>query len=146
MVSPENSTSLKSEIRSREAIGKDFNLWVHDFCSHEMDFIDLDGVMFKKSRKLLRLFEAKHLGEPLKSSQTRIFPILSGMLSYASGIGLLDADSGLFVIRGNPPYDEGAEVYDWSASSKIALSRRQLVAFVDGEDLQIAARLFPEGG
>ena len=133
-VSPENATALKTEIRNRDAL-REFNLWIHDYCSHQMYAGDLDAWVLRMSKRVLRFFESKHWNEALSSGQDRFLPALSGLVALGIRAGLLGPGSGVFVVRGTAPFAEGAEIQDFTSNEKRYVSQADLIAFVDMRDV-----------
>jgi hypothetical protein len=129
--SPENVTPLRSEIKNPAAIGRSFNLWVNKHCSHQMDALDVDLLVYKKSKRILRLFEAKYPNEQLRQSQRRVLPILERGIALLVQSGLLAAGSGVWIVRGEPPYERGASIEPASRLERRQLSQEELIDFVD---------------
>ena len=48
---------------------------IHETYPKDFDWMDIDGVIFKSSRRLLRIVEHKEPGKSLSGSQRRVLPI-----------------------------------------------------------------------
>lgn len=93
------------------------------FCHEQLpgDFHYLDGdeiilrysaqpITYARETRVLRIFESKTPGEEIRRSQRDVLPLLSEALQLAIGVGALARGSGVFVIEGDEPYDDGASV------------------------------------
>jgi hypothetical protein len=93
------------------------------FCAENLpgDFHYLDGdeVLFRHSAQpvvyaretgTLRVLESKLPGETIRRSQREVLPFLAAAIQLAVKAGLLSIRSGVFVIEGRPPYEDGALV------------------------------------
>jgi hypothetical protein len=66
--------------------------------------MDIDGVIFKSSRRLLRIVEHKEPGKSVSGSQRRVLPILAMGIQSAIDDGLLHNRSGVYVTWASAPY------------------------------------------
>lgn len=92
---------------------------VHDILPHEFTWIDIDGALYRRSIRLLRLFEHKSPGQHRKPAQRELLELLSQILEHINNCPdaqqkfRLHERSGVYLIEGDP--HEG----DQLGSSKI---------------------------
>ena len=91
----ERAIWAKGRHESASLIGQ----WVHDTLPPMFDGIDVDFVVWKRSRRCLRIVEEKLAGERIYPSQTRLLPVLAGLVAAGVRAGTLAADSGVFVLH-----------------------------------------------
>lgn len=72
-----------------------------------LTFIDIDGAIYKRSLRLLRIIEHKQPGQSLKGPQFELLHILAIAIENARMNGILHADSGVFVLRGKISAEQG---------------------------------------
>lgn len=77
---------------------------IHDSYPKVFDWMDIDGVIYKKSMRLMRIVEHKEPGKSLSASQSRVLPILALGINAAIADGLLHERSGVFVTWSSAPY------------------------------------------
>ena len=77
---------------------------IHDTYPKVFDWMDVDGVIFKKSKKLMRIVEHKEPGKTLSESQKRILPILAIGIQVAKDRNLLHPRSGVYVVWSSTPF------------------------------------------
>jgi hypothetical protein len=75
-----------------------YGQYIHENYGNDFDFMDLDGVIWKRTFKILRIIEHKPLGQMVKNSQRRILPIFSRFIALGVSAGFLHPQSGVFVI------------------------------------------------
>lgn len=61
---------------------------------------DADAIIFKRTKKILRIIEQKNPDHTMGSSQKGILSLLSNIFDLAKDNGLLHKDSGVFVLLG----------------------------------------------
>lgn len=94
------------------------------FCHEQLpqDFHYLDGdevllrysaqpVTYARETRVLRVIESKRPGESIRRSQREVLPIIATAIRFAVNQGRLGPGSGVFLIEGDEPYDEGALLY-----------------------------------
>ena len=76
-----------------------FGQFIHDQFPNEFYWLDIDGVIYKRTTKILRVVEHKPAsGRGLSSSQRTVLPILASMLGVSRSCRLLHPESGVFVV------------------------------------------------
>lgn len=89
-----------------------FGQFIHDMGESlrgvwlQMFWTDIDGVIFKKKTSILRVIEHKPHLDTMSEGQKVVLPLLAKSIQLLSATGLLHAQSGVFVINADPPYDE----------------------------------------
>ena len=76
--------------------GSDLNKFVDKNCFHEMTVNNMDLLIYKRSKKHIRIIESKHIGETVHYSQKEILKILSTAI-------LPNYKYEIFIVEGNPP-------------------------------------------
>lgn len=121
--------------------------WVHDTLPPEFDGIDVDFVVWKKSRRCLRIVEEKLAGERIYPSQARLLPVLAGLVAAGVRSGSLAADSGVFVLHwwqtGDVPAGDDSKFRitrfaDDGTSKTIPATGAEALALAAGEPLDLA--------
>lgn len=81
------------------------------------------GMTHARSTCVLRIIESKHPGEEVRRSQREVLPLLARAIELAVKDGILAAGSGVFILEGTPPYENGATVsrVNYSASRAAGL-------------------------
>ena len=120
---------LRNPMRNCSKFGSDFCKWVYEHCASDFYFGNIDGIAFKKSTNILRVFEWKHTNEILTPGQRAILPILDRMIQRAIDSGALAIGSGVYVIYGNPPF-ERASVYRFGERNPTKMTAEELKLFV----------------
>lgn len=77
---------------------------IHDEFPKVFDWMDIDGVIYKRSTGLLRVIEHKDPGRRLSSSQSRVLPILALGIQSQIDSGLLHERSGVYVTWAMSPF------------------------------------------
>src|SRR5829696_3725505 len=101
---------IHQERRGEHESSSAFGQHVHDEYGgrgqrRTFDFSDIDGVVYKRSEGILRIIEGKpSKGEP-SSAQRRIMPLLADGVKWLMDQGRISRQSGVYVVRANPPYD-----------------------------------------
>lgn len=115
---------------------------IHDNYPKVFDWMDIDGVIYKKSQRLMRIIEHKEPGRPLSNSQQRILPILALGLQSAVNEGLLHERSGVYVTWTQQPFGTAsvAQVLPntrLALSSVVAMGSADFAAFKTGEVVMV---------
>lgn len=128
------------------------------FCAEELegDFHFLDGdeviyrhsalpIVYARETGILRVIECKRPGEDVRRSQRETLPLLAAGIESLIENSLLDSRSGVFILEGEYPWADGAQVsrimphskpgVDWSSvgasvTSTYTLSNAQLRLFI----------------
>lgn len=95
-----------------------------EFCAEHLpgDFHYLDGdevllryssqpIQFARASRNLRICEAKRKGEQIRRSQREVLPLLAEGIAALISKGDLASGSGVFLIEGEMPYEDGASIY-----------------------------------
>lgn len=93
------------------------------YCDERLpgDFNYLDGdvvilrypaqpIAYARETRILRILESKRPGEQIRRSQVDVFPILAASIHQSVAQGQLANGSGVFIIEGTYPYEDGADV------------------------------------
>lgn len=85
---------------------------------------NIDCVMYKYGKNKIRIIESKHSKESSSSSQLNILKILSSVSSK-------DLFVEVFIISGDPPYDE-VDIYKLNTEqSSLRVSKDKLISFLN---------------
>jgi len=92
--------------------GSDLNKWVNKNCNKQMTAINIDLLMYKRSKRKMRIIESKHKYEEIPASQMELLRILAKWVKP-----LIDAtkvlDFRVYIVTADPPYTE-ARIVDLS--------------------------------
>jgi hypothetical protein len=81
-----------------------FGQFVHDRIGIEMYWADVDGTIYKKRTKALRVIEHKRSDEKLSNGQREILPLLAKGLQLLAATGLIHEQSGVYIVRSDHPH------------------------------------------
>jgi len=93
--------------------------WCADELPGDFHYLDGDEVLLRHSALplvyaretgTLRVLESKHPGEELTRAQRETFPLLATALDLLVRDEYVADASGLFVVEGRPPFDDGATI------------------------------------
>lgn len=132
----ECGSPLESPSVSHSELGQ----WIHDNFPNTFYWMDLDGVIYKRATKILRIVEWKHRGQRLKSSQNTVLPLLAKGIDFLKTCNLISSESGVFVVWSCPPF-KSALVRRISDDEGIELSEFELKLFVTGMSMKTTALL-----
>lgn len=77
-----------------------FGQWVYDDVPHVFDFVDLDGLVWRRSTRVLYIVEEKHGNHGLSRSQQAVLPLLGRALALLIGDGAIDPRSRVLELHG----------------------------------------------
>lgn len=93
------------------------------YCDEQLpgDFHFLDGdevvlrypsqpIVYARETRTLRILESKACGEEIRRSQREALPLLAAAIRLAVQHNILAEGSGVFIVEGSMPYEEGASV------------------------------------
>ena len=119
-----------------EYYGSDLNKWVGESCSKEMTHINIDGLSYKRSKKIVRIIESKHSKERMPRSQREILYILAKYFMKINKRHIMyDHTFECYIVRGDHPY-EVVEVEDLVNDTKFTLDNENLKRFLEFKDYQ----------
>ena len=120
-----------------EYYGSDLNKWVAESCSKQMTHINIDGLSYKRSKKIVRIIESKHSKEETPKSQREVLCILAEyFMKINKRIVMFDHTFECYIVRGDFPYDE-VWVEDLVNDTKFKLDNENLKKFLEFEDYEI---------
>jgi len=97
----------------------DLNKFIGKECQKIMTSIDCDLLQHKKSKKLLRIGEYKHIGEGVGNQQNDVLKEIARLFKWAMDNGY-DRKLECNLIRGNYPFLK-LDVYDYVTNSNFTL-------------------------
>lgn len=98
----------------------DLSRYCDEHLGFDFNFLDGDEVLLRysaqgmthaRSTGVLRIIESKRPGEQVRRSQIDVLPLLARAIDLAVQDGVLAEGSGVFVLEGEPPYENGAIVH-----------------------------------
>ena len=109
----------QSKRRSTESSSA-YGQHIFDDYTHSFFFCDVDGVVYKRDTRILRVIEHKLPSKKLKPSQTTILSLFADAVASMIRDGNVDAQSGVFVINITDPWETGlvTEIRDKSKMEK----------------------------
>jgi len=131
--------------RGRDESSSALGQHIHDEYPNVFDWMDIDGVIYKRSKRLLRLIEHKDPGRPLSSSQSRVLPILAMGLKSLIDDGHLHERSGVYVTWSSAPFGTASVAQVMPANpltmgSAVAMGPAEFEMFKTGEVVVIPVR------
>lgn len=112
--------------------------WITDNLPVTFFWCDIDGVVYKKSTRVLRIVEWKYPGQRLSKGQSTILPLLSKGINVLITMRILHPQSGVYGLWGEPPFDSA--VIQQMGGERLSLNHRQFRQFVSGEQIDILSR------
>jgi len=116
-----------------------FGQWIHDSFPKKFYFIDVDGIIYKRKTKILRILEWKKPFQKLKPSQKYILPLLAQGIEYLIRMKFISEQSGVFIIFTDSPFEE-AEIVQIAGKYRGRLTGEQWKSFVSGKSLDLEKR------
>lgn len=98
--------------------GSDLNKFVNENCSKEMTAINIDLLLYKRSKKHIRIIESKHENEKIPNSQKEVLDILSTAI-------FKDHKLEVFVVMGNPPDYENVKIVNLVNGKNYKIKHKQ---------------------
>lgn len=103
--------------------GSDLNKFINEYCSKEMTAINIDLLIYKRSRNSLRIIESKHENENIPRSQMEVLKVLSGL-------SLPGLQYGVYIIVGNFPYNTSTITNIATGEIRI-VDNQELISFLE---------------
>jgi len=98
--------------------GSDLNKFVNENCSKEMTAINIDLLLYKRSKKHIRIIESKHENEKIPNSQKEVLDILSTAI-------FKDHKFEVFVVMGDPPDYENVKIVNLVNGKNYKIKHKQ---------------------
>ncbi len=98
--------------------GSDLNKFVNENCSKEMTAVNIDLLLYKRSKKHIRIIESKHENEKIPDSQREILNILSTAV-------FRDHKFEVFLVMGNPPDYENVKITNLANGKTYRIKHKQ---------------------
>lgn len=93
--------------------GSDLNKWIHEACSKQMTAINMDLLLYKRSKKMMKIVESKHNGEEIPFAQSELLRILATWVKPIVDKAKLFNDFNVYIVEADYPYED-AEIIDMS--------------------------------
>jgi len=93
-------------------------------------FWKIDGIAYKRATKVFRIFEWKHLGEKLSGGQKFVYPIIGLLIDFGIKSKMINKESGIFIIQGNVPFNNGALVRRFNKTEWVIPSKEKLIDLI----------------
>jgi hypothetical protein len=97
-------TLIHQEYRGSGESSSGLGQYVNDKLDNVTYWLDIDGVIYSKKTKMLRVIEHKHPGQPLKESQQVVLGLIAKSLQLLATTRLIHHHSGVFVVRSEQPH------------------------------------------
>jgi hypothetical protein len=110
--------------------GSDLNRFIDKYCSHEMTVNNIDLIIYKVSKKHIRIIESKHEMENMPKSQ---YSLLQKLARQSK---IFDCELEVLIIKGNPPYNT-AEIINLTTGQKVVVSQSELIKYLNFEDIKL---------
>ena len=98
--------------------GSDLNKFVSENCSKEMTAINIDLLLYKRSKKHIRIIESKHENEKIPYSQKEVLDILSTAI-------LKDHKFEVFIVMGDPPDCDNVKIINLTNGKTYQIKHKQ---------------------
>src|SRR5262245_14952791 len=102
-------TLIHQSNRQDDESSSEFGQYMHDRGEQdrrwrEHYWLDIDGVIYKKRSRVLRIIEHKNRGGGIRPSQETVLPLLAKALQLLIATKLIHEQSGVFVAYSNHPH------------------------------------------
>lgn len=127
----------RGRTESSSALGQ----YVNGKFAKDFWWLDIDGVIYRKETRILRIIEHKYSGQSLTRGQREVLPLLAKSVQLlATGIGLVDSQSGVFVVHSDGPFSHACikQVKGWTGlkvPQTFDLADQPWDAFLRGEEM-----------
>ena len=116
-------TSYRNNKHDLNYYGSDLNKFIDEYCTRKMTAINIDLLTYKRSLHHLRVIESKHENENIPPTQYEALKMFSNAI-------IPEIKFGVYVIRGNYPYDT-AEIHDLRTNEREIVDRVKLIEFLN---------------
>jgi hypothetical protein len=128
--------------RGPDESSSSFGQFVHEKVGRVMYWSDIDGVIYKKKTKVLRIMEHKRRSESLSDGQKEILPLLAKSIQLLAATRLIHEQSGVFVVHSDHPHKTGLikQIRGWPLRAvwlDREMSGQDLLGFIQGEVVDI---------
>ena len=106
--------------------GSELNRFIDEYCSHEMDSINIDCLQLKVAKKRIRFIEYKRSREKMPRSEIRVYNILKYLFSKVESEWNIE----LYIVRGDYPF-ETALVKDFTTGQEWKLNQDELIKWLN---------------
>ncbi len=134
---------IHQKSRTNEESSSALGQHIHDEFPKVFDWMDIDGVIYKSSKRLMRVIEHKDPGRQLSRSQSRVLPILAMGIQSQIDAGLLHERSGVYVTWTSAPFGT-ASVAQVLPGEHLALSPTVAMGSADFSMFKTGEIVYPD--
>jgi hypothetical protein len=125
----------KRFVRDKNMSNSEFGQWIHDSFPNTFFGIDVYQVIYKQRTRILRILEQKLTHQQLKPSQECILLLLATAVDHLLKTGLVDEQSGVFVVFSDPPF-KSASITQIGKNISLHLDGEEWERFIAGEKIK----------
>ena len=121
---------MNTKVKNENYYGSDLNEFIDLKCTRLMTAMNIDLIMHKKDKGMIRIIESKHSSERMKKGQKDLLYLLgrsSALISSALGMKFE-----VYIIYGDKPYNT-AKIQNLSDGSDIVIDQKVLIKFLNFE-------------
>ena len=107
--------------------GSDYNKFINKECPHTHTCNNIDVIQYKRSSKILRICESKHMNEHMPGTQLEILELVTDIFKSLNEVQK-ECTYEIFIVTGNPPYEQ-ANIQRLINRENINVSRDELIEF-----------------
>ena len=96
---------LENIIQEKNYYGSDLNKFIDEKCTHKMTCINIDALIFRRSKNKLRIIESKHLNENMKWGQEEVLKLMGKVFAWLNRLQE-KIDFSVHIVYGNYPYEK----------------------------------------
>ena len=120
-----------------------FGQHIHDNYETTFWWIDIDGIIYKKTTHIFRVIENKSRDGNLRPSQKYILPLLATIIMMLIYLNILHKESGVFLVKSDKPFDTGEIIQilpgiSYHSGESIEMDKDKFDLFKSGEILDYA--------
>jgi hypothetical protein len=127
---------IRQSMRNKNISKSELGQWIHDKMPNDFYWLDIDGIVYKKATKILRIIEEKKPGQELKPSQLLVLKNLAIAIDYLVEQNIVSIGSGVFVLWTTQVWGTISQMTSsGDCTEKLILSKNQFENFVSGQEL-----------
>ena len=118
-------TMIHQNNRQEHESSSEFGQYIHDRGERDpvwrqIYWLDVDGIVYKKKTKVLRIIEHKNRGGSIRDSQETVLPLLAKAVQLLVATRVVHHESGVFVAYSDHPHTSALiqKVDGWAARAK----------------------------
>jgi 16S rRNA G966 N2-methylase RsmD len=121
---------MDTRVKGDNYYGSELNKLVDLECTRLMTAMNIDLIMHKKSKSMIRIIESKHSNEGMKKGQKDLLELLGKRAEFiGAAIGVKFE---VYIVYGDPPYNT-AKIVNLQSGDETIIDKQTLISFLNFE-------------